>query len=102
MLMCFSCEQQGQLPLKGRLYLEAGDSDKNEMAGGWEEEGERDLNIFMKHSELAVISPASPPLTPPHFRAGGRACMHTHLAGYGATFPVNTVICPEKYLGHLY
>lgn len=44
-LMCFSCErQQGQLCLKGRLYQEAG-----EEAGAWEE-GEVDLNIFIKHS----------------------------------------------------
>lgn len=43
-LMCFSCEQQGQLHLKGRLYLEAG-----EMTGAWEE-GEVDLNISIKHS----------------------------------------------------
>lgn len=29
---------------------------KNEMAEGWEEEGEIDLNVFIKHSYLTVIS----------------------------------------------
>lgn len=56
MLMRFSCERQGQVPVKGGLYLGAGDFPKNEMAGGWEERGEIDLNILIKHSQPIITS----------------------------------------------